>query len=284
MKKSWLDDRTIVITGASSGIGKELAKLLILKHNCHIIAVGRSEEKIKSVMSELGTKKNNFEYYLFDVSIEDNWRQFAEKCKDKNIDCIINNAGMLPEFSSIDTLVKSKDKLSIVTAEVDSIINVNYMSVIYGTVFTPLIEKSSSPAIINIASSAGLCAIAGTAIYSASKAAVKNFTECLACEKKYYIGLVCPGFTKTDIFRNQKYKSDNKLISMISSSVVKMSKKIYKGIRKKKRRIVAGFDAKFMDWLYRFMPSLAGRFFSKILKKSKCELFTNVFNYKEIRK
>ena len=69
-----------------------------------------------------------------------------------------------------------------------------------------IIEKSSTPAIINVASSAGLCALPGTAIYSASKAGIKNFTESLMCEKDYYIGLVCPGFTKTNIFRQQTKK------------------------------------------------------------------------------
>lgn len=66
--------------------------------------------------------------------------------------------------------------------------------------------KSSDPGIINIDSSAALMSLAGTSIYSASKAALKGFTEAVRNEfrGKVFVGLVCPGFTKTDIFREQK--------------------------------------------------------------------------------
>ena len=64
MGKCWLDNKTCVITGASSGIGRFISKILIEKHNCHIIGVGRSEEKMKNFISELKDKKDNFEYKL----------------------------------------------------------------------------------------------------------------------------------------------------------------------------------------------------------------------------
>ena len=90
---------------------------------------------------------------------------------------------------------------------------------------------------------------AGASIYSASKSAVKNFTECLSLEKDYHVGLMCPGFTKTDIFRNQTRDSDSKLIKLIQSDLSKMVRKIYRAICKKKKRCAFGFDANCMDRL-----------------------------------
>ena len=81
MKKCWLNNKTILLTGASSGIGKELAKTLIERHNCKIIGVGRSEEKMLKFIEDLGDNKINFSYKLFDVGIEDNWKELASELK-----------------------------------------------------------------------------------------------------------------------------------------------------------------------------------------------------------
>lgn len=285
MSKCWLNNKNIVITGASSGIGRALAEKLIRENDCHIIGVGRNEEKMLTFKSSLGELQDHFDYQLFDVSSEENWRDFATYLKDKNIDILINNAGMLPPFSSFDNLIKFEkekhkvDKNNINICEsIHNIMNTNFMSIVYScTYLMPIIEKSASPAIINVSSSAGLCPLAGISMYSASKGAVKNFTECLALEKKYYVGLVCPGFTKTDIFRNQRNSSDSRLINLISTDLDKMVKKIYKGVCKKKKRMVLGFDAKLMDKLYRHFPRLSLKIFNSVLRKAHISLFDDVY-------
>ena len=282
MSKKWLDNKTILITGASSGIGGELAKIFITKHNAKVIGVGRSEEKMKNFKHSLGEYQGNFEYKLFDVGVEKNWKDLAESLQDKTIDILINNAGVLPPFASIDKFFDMAAQDDCI--EMQKIMNINFMSVVYSIKYlSEILEKSDSPAIINISSSAGLCALPGIAMYSASKAAVKNFTECLMLERDYYIGLVCPGFTKTNLFRNQVHSTDNKLIDFISTNLDKMAYKIYKGIAKKKKRMVMGFDAKAMDRLYRLCPKGSLKMFRSILKKSKVELFDDVFKNKNRR-
>ena len=91
------------------------------------------------------------------------------------------------------------------------------------------------------------------------------------------MGLICPGFTKTEIFRNQKHTTDSKLINMISTDLDKMVGKIYKCIRRKKKRCVLGFDAKCMDWGYRHFPNTSLKLFRGVLKKANIELFNDVF-------
>ena len=278
MKKCWIDGKTILITGASSGIGRELTKKFILTNNARVIGVGRREEKFKSLIDELGDKSEFFEYKLFDVSIEQNWKDLQQELQDKNLDVIINNAGILPRFESFDNFCKRNNETNI-SQEINKVIDTNFLAVALTCAYlTPIIEKSPTPAIINIASSASLCALPGISIYSASKSAVKNFTESLSLEKDYYVGLMCPGFTKTEIFRNQTRKTDSKLINLIESDLTKMVNKIYRAICKKKKRCVFGFDAKCMDRLYRLAPKSSIKLFRNILKKSHIDLFEDVFN------
>ena len=273
-KVSWLDNKTVIVTGASSGIGRELAKTLIAKNNCKVIGIGRSKEKMLSLIQELGDKSVNFSYKLLDVGVEDNWKNLAKELDNQEVDILINNAGVLPPFARFEKSLNDEDKCSVVR----DTMNINFMSIIYSCAYIlPIIERSSTPALINVSSSAGLCPLAGISIYSASKGAVKNFTECLMVEKSYYVGLVCPGFTKTNIFRSQKHKSDSKLINLISTDVNKMVNKIYKGISKRKRRMVLGLDAFVMDEMYRRFRTGGVKLCTKVLKNAKIELFKDVF-------
>ncbi len=268
----WIDKKTIVITGATSGLGRELTKLFICKNGCKVIGVGRREEKFKELAIELKDFASNFEYFCFDVSDEASWESFANAIKDKGVSVIINNAGVLPKFSAFSNMESSTPNELLKTMEI------NFNSVVYSTYYmSPIIEKSDTPAIINIASSSALCPLPGMSMYTASKSATKNFTEALRLEKKYYVGLVCPGFTKTEIFRNQNSEIDG-IVAKVATSQSKMTKKIYKGILRKKKRMVFGFDAKAMDLGYRWFPKTAPKTFARVLKVAKLKLFDDVFD------
>ena len=198
MNRCWFDYKTVIITGASSGMGKGLAERLIRDHNCQVIGVARTESKLQAFKEELGNKSHYFTYYPFDVSVKENWEKFAQQLKKDGIqpDILINNAGILPKFNRFS---------KITVDDVNNTMQINFYSAIYSiNALLPTILQSKTPGIVNIASSAALCSLAGTTIYSASKSALKSFTDALREEhrKNCYVGLVCPGFTKTDIFRN----------------------------------------------------------------------------------
>ena len=74
MTQNWLESKTVFLTGASSGIGRELTKLLIRLYGCKVIGVGLNEEKMRSLGVELGEQSALFEYRLFDVSRRENWQ------------------------------------------------------------------------------------------------------------------------------------------------------------------------------------------------------------------
>ncbi len=278
MKKNYLFNKTVLITGASGGIGFAIAKILIKKYNCSIIGIARNEQKMLNSIETLGEKKNKFSYFLFDVSKKENWLDFSKKLQDSNIqiDILINNAGFMLPFEKFE-LVND--------CEIEEIVKTNFMANVYCIKkLLPLIKKSSSPAIINICSAAGLCAIVGQSMYSATKHAMHGFTESLIQEykKQIYIGGIYPGFIKTDILNRQNLdQKSKKIINKFMMPLDKASKKIVKAIRKKKTKCVLGFDGKFMGVFGRLFPKFTTSIITKVLKASKLEMFKDTFDYKK---
>lgn len=275
MDKNWMNNKTVIITGASGGMGKGVAEKLIKEHGCTVIGIARSEEKMKKVVEELGEYADKFSYQLFDVSVEQNWIDFVENLKENGVkpDILINNAGILPKF----------DRFQNYTVEyIEKAMNINFYSAVYSIhALLPMLLESPAPAIINVDSSAALMTLAGTSVYSASKAALKALSEALREELrgKCYVGIVCPGFTKTDIFRDQSSTDakGQKMLNMVSTSCDRMVKMIMNDIKTKRPLGVHGFDAAFMNYFGRLMPVQGGRLFSTVMKVSKLPLFDPVF-------
>lgn len=275
MSKNWIDNKTVIITGASAGIGKGVTETLIKKHNCKVIGIARSKEKTEKFVAELGEYSKNFTYQLFDVSDRENWVKFAQYLTENNIqpDVLINNAGILPKFNKTQNYSLS---------EIERVMNINFYSAVYSIdALLPIILKSSSPAVINVASSAALMSLAGTSTYSASKGALKSFTESLRedLRGKCYATVICPGFTKTDIFRDQGQNTakGEKMINAVSTNCDVMVRKIVHGIETKKELMIFGADAQFMKIFGRITPVTGGRLFSAVMKLSKLPLFDDVF-------
>ena len=272
----WLKGKTVVVTGASGGMGAGIAATLIKKHGCNVIGVARSETKMLKFIEELGpTYAEQFSYKLFDVSVRENWESFAQELLDENIrpSVLINNAGILPRFKRFDRYSYE---------EIERAMNINFYSCVYGVkTFLPILLGEDEPAIINIDSSAALMTLAGTSMYSASKAALKSFTEALRVEfkDKCYVGLVCPGFTKTDIFRDQQNDGGKgqKVMDMISTDCDRMVKMIMFGIEHKRPMMVHGFDAHSMSVFNRLLPVSGSELFSLVMKAADIDLFNEVF-------
>lgn len=275
--KCWLDGKTVIVTGASGGMGAGIAATLIKKHGCTVIGVARSEPKMRRFIEELGEEySKQFTYRLFDVSVRENWEAFAAELQENGVkpDILINNAGILPKFKRFDRY--SYD-------EINRAMEINFYSCIYSTkTLLPMLLQSSTPAVINIDSSAALMTLAGTSMYSASKAALKGFTEALRVEfaGKMYVSLVCPGFTKTDIFRNQGETGNDKgqkVIDMVSTDCDRMVKMIMRGIEYRYPMQVRGFDAHAMSVFNRLMPVYGSKLFSGVMKLANVEIFKEVF-------
>ncbi len=272
MKKSWLYGKTVILTGVSSGMGRELCITLVQKYNCKVIGVARNREKCAALKELLG---DNFTFELFDVGEKESWHALALRLQKEGItpDVLINNAGILPPFQRFENMDE---------ALCEKIMQTNFSSIVYACkAIIPLLKNSPTPAILNISSSAALCPLPGAAAYCASKAAVKNFTESLSSEydkKNFYVGVIFPGFTLTDLFREHKDGlNPNGLIGAVATPCKKMTAKIERALLRRKRRKAFGLDAKAMNFLYKLFPASAASIVGKVLKLFKVTLFEDVF-------
>lgn len=271
----WFDYTTVILTGASSGIGKDLAVRLIKDHGCNIIGIARNVERLEGVKKELGALGHKFTYYSMDVSERESWEELKKDLTEKGVqaDILINNAGVLPKFDSF---------LHYTHSEIEKAMNINFYSAVYSMeVMMPHILESEKAAVINIASSAALCSLAGTSVYSASKAALKSFTDAIREEVrgKCYIGLFCPGFTKTSILRDQGDVTSGaqKVMDFISTDCDKMVDMIIKGMWQKKANRVLGADAKMMCEGNKIAGAKFNFICSQVMRLSGVSLFKNIF-------
>ena len=186
-----LKDRVIMITGASSGFGRETAKLCV-DLGAKVVLGARREEKLKELCDELGT--DSASYKVTDVTSKEQMHGLANHGIEKfgKIDSLVNNAGIMP----LSLLAKGR------TEEWDQMIDVNIKGVLYGidSVYSHMIERESGQ-IINISSVAGKRVMPGSAVYSGTKYAVRAISEGLRLESSGKIQVTCiyPGAFKTEL-------------------------------------------------------------------------------------
>ncbi|MBQ7831817.1 MAG: SDR family NAD(P)-dependent oxidoreductase [Clostridia bacterium] len=274
--RNWLYNQTVILSGASSGIGKELVKRLVCVYGAKVIGIARNEEKLLALKNELGERAASFSYHTFDVTDKTAWQDLRKTLEMENVRPIllINNAGVFPPLNRVAAL---SDAAFLKTLET------NFLSVVHAVeVISPILlgTDKSKPAIVNVCSSAALCTLAGTAAYSASKSALKAYSEALQLEEKgkKYVGIVYPGTTATELFRADQ-NVQGSAMQKIAMSAEKMAKKIAKRILKRKKRSVIGFDAKLMSFAARLMPKTGPAIICKVMKSSKSKAFTDVFDY-----
>ena len=264
-KRNWIYGRNVVITGCSTGIGRELTVQLVKKFGCNVMGVARNQQKLDSLKEELGDR---FDYRRFDISDESAWYAFSREMADigYDVDVLVNNAGMIQEFAQYADLDMET---------VRKIVDTNFNSVIFGVAaFLPYIKKSKFGYIVNISSASAILPVCGETVYSATKGAVKAFSESLAQDLSGFgIGVSCvmPGPVKTDLYKQRgegdgKAKKDYELVEKIGITAETAAKRIIKAMRKRKTRVVIDMVARLMDLGMRLAPSLTQKITCKVMK------------------
>ncbi|MBQ3047638.1 MAG: SDR family NAD(P)-dependent oxidoreductase [Clostridia bacterium] len=290
--KNWLKNNRIVITGASSGIGKELTKIFITKYNCFVLGVARDPSKLEDLKKQLqsikirSNKKDveikdysvNFDYISADVSKEKDWENIFNKAQQLDCNILINNAGTMLPFLKAENILEE---------DIKRIFDTNFYSVVRGckTFCDYFKNKNQSCGIINITSVAAVCSMPGQSAYSASKSAATSYSKIMASElnNKVFVATYLPGFTKTNLFYNKDNKTPIfeekllKILNIISMPADKLAKKIVKKIAQKKRYKVFGFDSKIYRFLNFIAPSKSTDLYLKIFKKTKSKSFEDLF-------
>lgn len=207
-----LKDKVIVITGASQGFGKALAKAL-KQENAQVVISSHDKENLEKTAKELSV-----DHFLADVTSFDNLKKLGEYVAGKygKIDFWINNAGIqiAPSFME-DVDIK----------KLHNLFEINFFGYFYGCqIALPQMKKQKSGVIININSTAGLDGKPEISAYSSSKFAIKGLTESIRKEVKDFdikILGVFPGGMQTDIYK-EKYPNDIKDYMEVDTVVAKV--------------------------------------------------------------
>ncbi len=204
-----LNNKNIIVTGASGGIGNSIVKSL---SDCgaNILATGTKFEKLEKLKSEY----DKIKILQFDISKSEKIEGFIDEATSElggNLDCIINNAGI-----TVDNL-----GIRMSLDEWKKVIDINLTSTFLLSKFSiKKMLKNKSGKIINITSVVGHTGNLGQANYTASKAGIIAMSKSLALEyakKKININCISPGFIKTAMTDkiDEKYKEN--IISKIPS-------------------------------------------------------------------
>ena len=251
---------TVLITGASSGIGMELAKLFA-RDGSDLVLVARREDQLKQLSEKLKAEHNINVYVLpKDLSESSAPEEIFDHLNKENIviDALVNNAG----FGSKGTIAHLDAEQQL------DMIQVNVMALTHLTrLFLPGIIERGYGGILNIGSLAGFQPGPHLAVYCATKAYVLSFTEALAEEIRnpnIKISCLAPGPVRTEF--GKKSKLDDSLLFRVSLfNVNPVAKAAYEGFKRGETLIIPGFKAKIALFLNRLTPRILVRKTAKIL-------------------
>ncbi|MDQ6594896.1 SDR family oxidoreductase [Bacillus salipaludis] len=191
---STIQDRVVIITGASSGIGEATAKELASK-GAKLVLAARREDRLKKLQEEIQRNGGQATYKVTDVTSHEQMEELAEYTLKEfgKIDVLVNNAGVMPQ----SFLYKKKIE------EWNTMIDVNIKGVLYGiAACLPSMRERKSGHIINLSSVAGYGVWPASSVYSATKSAVRAITEGLRKEEfrnNIRTTIISPGAISTEL-------------------------------------------------------------------------------------
>ena len=252
---------TVLITGASTGIGYELAKLYA-KDKFHVILVARGKDKLEQVAAEL-TKDYGCDTTVIacDLSEPKAAQELYDQVIAKNlqVDELINNAGFGNSGSFHENELSAE--LGMIQVNITSLVELCHL-------FLAEMVARKSGKILNVASTAAFQPGPGMANYFASKSYVLHFTEGLAEEVKKHnvtVSALCPGPTITEFF-NRANMNDSALKNSILIPTMtgkKVAQIAYKKLKRKKVIIIPGL----VNSLTAFSPRISPRFIVRKVAK-----------------
>lgn len=261
-----MKNKVVIITGASSGIGKALASKFG-SEGSKLLITGRNKAELDNTVQELKKQGITVEGFQADVSVEDDNRRMAEAAIKAygTIDILINNAGisMRALFEEVDLQVVKK------------VMDINFYGVLYATKYClPEIIKNKG-SVVGISSIAGYRGLPGRTGYSASKFALNGFLEVLRTEHLktgVHVLTACPGFTASNIRKRSLTKdgsaqgdSPRKEEEMMSAE--ECAQHIYSATVKRKRTLILTTQGKIAVFLNKWLPAFADKMVYNVMAK-----------------
>lgn len=266
MAKSDFRDQRVIITGASSGIGRELAHQLALQ-GASLALGARREKELQAVADECRGSGAEAIAIPTDVSDQDQCKNLIAKAVDQwsGLDMLINNAGasMHASFENITDL-----------SVYERLMRINYLGAVFCTHYALPYLKASQGKIVVISSLAGKTGVPTRTGYSASKHALHGFFDALRCEladRGVKVTMICPGYVATGIRRyiigddghpmdrsytnEEKFMSAERCVSIILNSAAKG-----------KREVIMTLTGKVGQYIKPFFPGLIDRIAQRKVK------------------
>lgn len=257
--------KTIIVTGAGSGIGRALT-LLLLNKGATVVAVDLNSETLAETKALAGELQNKLSLHTVDITD----RQAVQSLPNQilqhhsSIDGLVNNAGIIQPFEKINDLTYE---------QIEKVMNVNFYGMLNMTKsFLPILLERPEGHIANVSSMGGFLPVPGQSVYGASKAAVKLFTEGLYAEladTNVHVSVIFPGATATNIRTNSGVAAPSmggKAKDFRALPAEEAAKIIVNGIENNEYQIFVGKDSRMMNILYRLAPKFANNLISKQMK------------------
>jgi len=251
-------NKVVIITGASSGIGKACA-FEFAENGATVVLAARRVDKLRKIEETINKQGGKILVVKTDVKEIDDCKNLIDKTVEiyGKIDVLINNAGisMRANFEDLD--------LSVIKELMDT----NFYGAVYCTKFAlPYLLKQKG-SVIGISSITGLTPLPGRTGYAASKHAMDGFLNTLRLENKkkgLHVLIVHPGFTSSNIRRlalnkNGKPQEETPREEEKMMSSERVAQIIAKATLKKEKDLILTREGKLVVWLHRNFPSITDR-------------------------
>ncbi|HEY3761015.1 MAG TPA: SDR family oxidoreductase [Verrucomicrobiae bacterium] len=258
---------TVLITGASSGIGLELARFFAAENilndsseKTHLILVARNKPALESLAQEL-IKECRVQITVLsaDLSLSEEPKRIFNELQAANVhvDVLVNNAG----FGALGAFAELPLERQVEMIQV----NISALTALT-RLFVPGMVRVGRGGILNVGSVAGFVTGPGMAVYYATKAFVLSFSEALSAELEgtgVTVSVLCPGPTSTN-FGTVAGSKDAKIFRVQGMTAEEVARQGHRDFRNGKVVAVSGIQNRSLVYLMRFMPRW---FLRKMMKK-----------------
>ncbi|MFD2571902.1 SDR family oxidoreductase [Spirosoma soli] len=263
-----MKNKVVLITGASSGIGRSLA-FAFGREGASVVICARKADTLQAVTEELRQAGIDVLSLIADVSVEADVKQLIEQTIDHfgRLDILINNAGISMRSMLIDTE----------PAVIQKVMDINFMGTVYATRYAlPYIQQSKG-SIVGISSIAGYRGLPVRSGYSASKFAMNGFLEAVRTELLHtgvHVLTACPGFTASNIrfsALNAKGEATGETMrdegNMMSAD--ECATHILRAVKNRKRELILTSQGKLTVFMNKWLPALTDKLVFNTLAKEK---------------
>lgn len=259
MSRREIKGSRILVTGASSGIGRAVA-LELASAGAELVVLARREDRLKRLAEEAAALGVKIEIVAGDITDEACRRRAIDAAVERynGLDILVNNAGVgaMGLFEHADP------------ARVRRVFEVNFFALVEMTrLALPLLQKGVRPMVVNVSSILGHRAVPYSSEYSASKFAVQGFSEAIRAEfarHRIDVLVVSPGTTETEFFDSVIERTGEPAWPKHTPiSPEKVARQMVRAMRQGRHEIIPYFPGKLLCWINRLSPSLMDRYLKR---------------------